>query len=72
MAWYQIDDGGVFYMKGVGSAKCGKSGHRLCGSRGMGGARDSKADLGGPGTGGVGLTSVSFIGETLHIDSPDI
>ena len=38
----------------------------------MGGARDSKADLGGWRAGGVGLTSVSFVGETLLIDSPDI
>lgn len=72
MAWYQIDDGGVFYMKGVGSAKCGKSGHRLCGSRGMGGAAESQLHSGGCRGGGVGLTSVSFIDETLHIDSPDI
>jgi hypothetical protein len=38
----------------------------------MGGAAESQLNSGGPGTGGVGLCSVSFIGESLHIDSPDI
>lgn len=59
-------------MKGVGSAKCGKSGHRLCGSRGMGGAAESQLHSGGPGTGGVRLCSVSFVDESLLIHSPDI